>query len=168
MTSSDVIGIYTQLKDQGIEIWIDGGWAVDALLNRQTRSHKDLDIAVQWKHVPALREFLESRDFEQTREDSMWNFVLADGQGREIDVHAFVFDDEGNVVDGIMYPADSLTGSGTIDGHPIRCIAAKYMVEFLAPYINKWPEKYVSAVAALCAEFDIELSKEYLDFKQRA
>src|SRR5215471_1137910 len=161
MTSSDVDRIYTLLEDQGIEIWIDGGWAVDSLLNRQTRSHKDLDIAVQWKHVPALRQLLESRGFEQTREDSEWNFVLADDQGRELDVHAFVFDNEGNVVDGIRYPAASLTGTGTIDGHSVRCIEAKYMVEFLAPYINKWPEKYVYAVAALCEEFDIVLPTEY-------
>jgi hypothetical protein len=32
-----------------IDLHIDGGWGVDALLGRQTRTHADLDIAVQHK-----------------------------------------------------------------------------------------------------------------------
>jgi hypothetical protein len=46
MTSADVIDIYSTLGGLGIKIWIDGGWGVDALLGRQTRPHKDLDIAL--------------------------------------------------------------------------------------------------------------------------
>ncbi len=74
----------------GVEVWIDGGWGVDALLGEQTRSHKDLDIAVQEKHVPLLRELLLAREHREVRlEDARpWNFVLGDPNGREIDVHA--------------------------------------------------------------------------------
>jgi lincosamide nucleotidyltransferase A/C/D/E len=43
------------LEKLGIEIWVDGGWGVDALLGEQTRPHKDLDIAIQQKDVPQLR-----------------------------------------------------------------------------------------------------------------
>lgn len=161
MTSKDVVDIFTQLKNAGIEIWIDGGWSIDALLSKQLRPHKDLDIAIRWKDVPKLREVLGAQEYKQVREDSQWNFVLADNKGREVDVHAFVYDDKGNVVDGIMYPAESLTGSGLIDGQPVKCISPKYMVEFLAPYIHKWPEKYLSAVYELCKKFEIELPKEY-------
>lgn len=32
MTSMDVINFYIELDNLGIEIWIDGGWGVDALL----------------------------------------------------------------------------------------------------------------------------------------
>ena len=51
-----------------------------------------------------------------------WNFVLGDVQGREVDVHVIVFDAQGNglygpVEQGMMYPAASLTGTGTIDRH---------------------------------------------------
>ena len=36
-----------------------------------------------------------------------------------------------------MYPAESLTGTGVIEGQAVRCISPKYMVEFLAlGYIN--------------------------------
>lgn len=164
MTSRDVIDFYSQLQNLGIEIWVDGGWSVDALLGKQLRPHKDLDIAIQWKDVPKLREVLTAQGYKQVREDSQWNFVVADEKGHEIDVHAFIYDDNGNVVDGIMYPAESLTGNGTIDDQPVRCISPKYQVEFLAPYISKWPEKYVPAVSALCEKYGIELPKEYKEY----
>ena len=166
LTAADVIGLYNQLENLGIRIWVDGGWAVDALLGKQTRPHKDFDLAVQWKDVPKLRELLEAQGYKQIKEDGKWNFVMGDNQGHEVDVHAFVFDDEGNVVEGIEYPAASLTGTGTIAGHLVRCISPHYMVEFLAPWIHKWPEKYLQAVSALCKKFDIELPNEYTDFKQ--
>ncbi len=61
---------------------------------------------------------------------------------------------------------NSLTGSGKIDGQSVRCISPKYMVEFLAPWIHKLPEKYLPAVEALCEKFGIELPKEYREFKK--
>ncbi len=159
-----IITLYNELENIGIKIWVDGGWSVDALLGRQTRPHQDLDIAMQWKDVPKLREFLETKGYKQIKEDSKWNFVLGDAQGNEIDVHAFVYDDKGNVVDGIMYPAESLTGTGTIDGQAVRCISAKYTVEFLASWIHKHPHKYLDAVSALCKKFKIALPEEYKNF----
>lgn len=45
MISEDVLALYTALHELGIQIWIDGGWGVDALLGEQTRPHQDLDIA---------------------------------------------------------------------------------------------------------------------------
>ena len=89
---------------------------------------------------------------------------MSDANGYEIDVHAFVYDDQGNVVDGVMYPTESLTRTGTINGQSVRCISPQYMVEFLAPWIHKWPEKYVHAVAAICEKYGIELPKEYREF----
>ena len=167
MTAEDVINLYKKLNDLGINIWVDGGWSVDALLGRQIRPHKDLDIAMEWKDVPKLRALLEAEGYKQIKEDSKWNFVLGDNNGHEIDVHAFIYDDKGNVVDGIMYPAESLTGTGTIEGQTVRCIAPKYMVEFLAPWISKWPEKYLDAVLALCEKFEMPLPKEYSEFKKQ-
>ncbi len=81
-----------QLEVIGIEIWIDGGWCVDALLEKQLREHEDLDIAIQWKDVPKLCEILAGQGCRRIQEDSQWNFVMADNQGHVIDVHAFVFD----------------------------------------------------------------------------
>lgn len=166
MTSSEIIDFYTKMDNLGIQVWIDGGWSVDALLGKQLRPHKDLDIAIQWKDVPKLREVLAAQGYNQVREDNQWNFVLADKKGREIDVHAFIYDEMGNVVEGIKYPTESLTGTGTIEDQPVRCISPQYMVEFLAPWIHKWSEKYLGAVSALCEKYDMELPAEYKEFSK--
>src|SRR4029453_18580022 len=111
MTSADVCGLYGRLRALGVEVWIDGGWGVDALLERQTRSHDDLDIVIQQTDVPKLRRLLEAEGYRDVQRDetSPWNFVLGDDQGREVDVHAVVFDSTGNglygsVEKGVMYP----------------------------------------------------------------
>ena len=78
MTSADVVNLYFELDNLGIKIWVDGGWGVDALLGKQTRPHKDLDIAIQQKDIPKLRELLEAQEYKDVKlEDAKpWNFVL--------------------------------------------------------------------------------------------
>src|ERR1051325_6178273 len=136
-----VASLYADLLAAGVVIWIDGGWCVDALIGRQTRHHKDLDIAVQWSDVPALRELSAARGYKEVRQDSQWNFVLADDNNHEVDVHAFVCNKQGQIIDGVMYPTGSLTGVGVIREQPVRCIAAKYMVQFIAPWLYKLRDK---------------------------
>ena len=123
MTSADVIDIYSTLGGLGIQIWIDGGWGVDALLGRQTRPHKDLDIALEEQHLVRFERFLALRGYHRTKREieRPFNFVLADHSGREIDVHVISLDENGDGVYGppencLTYPAESLTGIGTISG----------------------------------------------------
>ena len=47
MTSADAVDLLQLLENAGIELWLDGGWAVDAALGGQTRAHKDLDIILR-------------------------------------------------------------------------------------------------------------------------
>ena len=177
MTAADVIDLYAQLTDLGIQIWIDGGWGVDALLGEQTRPHGDLDIVIQQKDVPRLRELLEPQGYRDVERDdtSPWNFVLGDDDGREVDVHAIVFDAEGNglygpAAKGVYFPAASLSGSGTIDGHAVRCISAEYVIKFHTGYEPH--DSDFRDVAALCERFGIDYPDEYAlrevasDFRQ--
>jgi lincosamide nucleotidyltransferase A/C/D/E len=169
MKAREVVELYNQLESLGVEIWIDGGWGVDALLGKQTRSHEDVDIVIQQKDLPVLRDLLENQGYRDVPRDDTrdWNFVLGDEQGHLVDVHAIVFDDEKNgiygpVERGVMYPAASLTGTGLIDGQKVRCIAAEYLVEFHTGYELK--ESDYHDVAALCEKFGIELPEEYEGF----
>jgi lincosamide nucleotidyltransferase A/C/D/E len=172
MTSADVIEIYSILTKLGIYIWIDGGWGVDALLGRQTRPHKDLDIAIEDHLVAGFERFLASRGYRRTKREieRPFNFVLADDNGREIDVHVISLDEKGNgnygpPEKGVMYPADSLAGSGTIEGHAVRCISPEWMVRFHSGYVLT--EKDYKDVSALCEKYGIELPKEYYRFRSR-
>jgi lincosamide nucleotidyltransferase A/C/D/E len=171
MTSVDVIDLYTTLEKLGVQIWIDGGWGVDALLGEQTRPHTDLDIAIQQKDVRMLRQFLRTRQYRDIKlEDARaWNFVLRDENGREIDVHVIVLDDKGNGLygppeKGEMYPAASLTGTGVIENRTVRCISPEWVVKFHSGYQLK--EKDFRDVSALCKRFGIGLPAVYERFKE--
>jgi len=102
MTSLDVLNFYRTMSEIGVDVCIDGGWGVDALLGKQTRSHIDLDITIQQRYVASLREALLARGYREVRlEDARpWNFVLGDESGKEIDVHVVVLDENGNGVYG--------------------------------------------------------------------
>lgn len=129
MTPSALVELLDLLGEAGIPVWLDGGWGVDALLRTQTRTHKDVDIILQVADVPRLRETLAGRGFavrEGTPPDS---FVLADGAGLEIDVHAVVFDDAGNGVyrmengEDWIFPAEGFDGRGVVDGASVSCLS---------------------------------------------
>jgi lincosamide nucleotidyltransferase A/C/D/E len=70
MEAKDVVDLVRLLESENVDVWIDGGWSVDALLGKQLRLHKDLDIAAQWKDVPKLREMLSVQGYKQVREDN--------------------------------------------------------------------------------------------------
>lgn len=170
MISSDVIDLYEALESRGVDIWIDGGWCVDALLGEQSRPHRDLDIAIQQKDLPKLRELLHERGFKDTKVEIArdWNFVLGDEHSREIDVHVIVLDGQGNGIygppeNGEKYPAASLTGAGQIEGRTVRCISPEWMVRFHSGYELK--DKDFQDVSALSRKFGIALPPEYVRFK---
>jgi lincosamide nucleotidyltransferase A/C/D/E len=134
MAATDVLGVYASLEERDVKIWIDGGWAVDALLGEQTRFHEDLDLAVERKHLKRLKEYFKSLGYTEVKrdEDKMWDLVLGDDEGHEIEVHAFVFDDQGFVIEDSYwdgYSSDSLTGFGSMDGKSVRCVSLKQLMK---------------------------------------
>ncbi|MBI1339510.1 aminoglycoside nucleotidyltransferase [bacterium] len=155
MRQTDVVELYETLNRAGVPIWIDGGWAVDAAVGRQTRSHDDLDIAVEAKSVPSLRQALVERGYREVPAQSptKWNFVLAEPEGRKIDVHVVMLDPRKGVhadpIDGIAYPAGSLTGDGVIAGVPVQCVKADFLLEFKTAYPPREIDR--ADVALLCA-----------------
>ncbi len=80
-----------------------------------------------------------------------------------------MLDDDGNGIygppeKGELYPAASLTGTGSIDGQAVRCISSEWMVKFHSGYDLK--EKDFRDVSALCSKFGIELPAVYEQFKK--
>jgi lincosamide nucleotidyltransferase A/C/D/E len=67
MPAHEVIAVVQLLNRYGVQVIIDGGWGVDALLGEQTRPHADLDIAVENKDVPAIRRLLAEPDYQDVR-----------------------------------------------------------------------------------------------------
>lgn len=44
VTQEDLFEVLDMIEQLGIRYWLDGGWGVDALVGRQTREHRDVDI----------------------------------------------------------------------------------------------------------------------------
>ena len=65
MPQETVLEIISLLNGHGIELILDGGWAVDALLGYQSRPHEDLDLVVFHEDLPAIRKILENNGFPE-------------------------------------------------------------------------------------------------------
>ena len=167
MTAVDVVEILELFDQNHIELHIDGGWAVDALLGEQTRMHADLDIAVQHKDVARIRALLAARGFSDVPRDDTrdCNFVLGDELGRQIDIHSYTFDSEGNNIYGVAYPFDSLTGAGAIDGYRVKCISPEWLVKFHSGY--QLDDNDYHDVRLLCQRYGIEMPPEFDPFERK-
>ncbi len=166
LSSEDALYVYNLFLDNGIDIWIDGGWGVDALLGRQTRNHGDIDIVVEKSELERMFEILGSKGFKNVpRDDSRaWNFVLGDDDGREIDVHVIVFDENGNGIygpleNGQMYPAYAFEGVGLINGQEVKCLSPEYQLESHLGYELR--DVDYEDVRNLCKKFGLALPSEY-------
>lgn len=166
MKAEDVLEIVRLFNKHGIELTIDGGWGVDALLGRQTRPHDDLDIAVEHKELPKIRALLEARGYRNVPRDDTrdCNFVLGDEQGRLVDIHSYTFDSEGKIIFGVPYPFDSLNGRGMILDMPVKCISPEWMVQFHTGY--KLDQNDYRDVKALSDHFGIPIPPDYADFEK--
>ncbi len=166
MSGDDVVQLLQLFDQHGTRVVVDGGWGVDALLGEQTRVHADLDIALEHKDVPKLRALLEARGYKDVPRDDTRDctFVMGDEHGHEVDFHSYTFDTQGKLVFGVEYPLDSLTGTGSIQGYPVICISAEWMVKFHSGYELDEHDYY--DVSALCERFGIALPAEYERFAQ--
>lgn len=147
VNAEDVISIYKCLAANGIQIWLTGGWGIDALLGEQTRPHKDLDVIMLLDDVVRMCELLDDKGFSMKElwSENRWAqdahenrittaFVLQDSDGREFDVHAMRLDNWGNGVpaweaaEGFIFKKHDLTGVGMIAGVAVQCITPEKQV----------------------------------------
>lgn len=145
--AEDAIRIYKLLSANDIQVWLTGGWGIDALLGKQTRPHKDLDVIVLFDDLARLGELLSREGFslKELWSENCWvsdaqgaetatAFVLHDPDGREIDVHAIRLNDQGNGIpvwdsEGFSFKKQDLAGEGKIAGLAVRCLTPETQVE---------------------------------------
>lgn len=144
VSPEDVIGLYRLLAAQGLQVWILGGWGVDALLGRQTRPHKDLDLLMLLDDIARTCALLTATGYElkEVWSENRWSldvrglqtltaFVLMDAGGHELDIHALRLDKQGNgipaweVEEGFTFTRQDLSGKGAVAGIEVRCITAE-------------------------------------------
>lgn len=169
MNASDVVELLDYLEDEEIDVWLNGGWGVDALLGRQTRDHHDLDITISIADRQRFTEVMEAAGFRTYRVDNKYNWVLVDADERLVDVHLV---DLSRTIkagsglrmygpDGLPFEVGSLDGLGSIEGRPVKCETAESQVQ---GHIGYEPDEGdYQDVLALCQAFGLELPKIFED-----
>jgi len=174
VSAADVIEILSWLEQHGIDVWLNGGWGVDALLGRQTRDHEDLDITISAADRAAYTAVMEAAGFRTYRVDNDYNWVLTDRRRRLVDVHLVDFGETlitGTGVRmygpaGLPFEVGSLEGRGIIADRPVKCETAEFQVRGHTGYAPD--ETDYRDVLALCRAFDLEVPPvfEQLGFHQ--
>nr|BFD86919.1 aminoglycoside nucleotidyltransferase [Streptomyces sp. Xyl84] len=136
MTADDVLSILGVLRNAGLDFWVGGGWGIDALVGRQTRQHRDLDLMHRSSQEPDLMAVLRGAGFAGTLDWRPMRFVITGPRGREIDLHPLVFAADGSAVQAspdpehpFVYPAACFV-TGTISATTVPCLSPEQQVYF--------------------------------------
>jgi lincosamide nucleotidyltransferase A/C/D/E len=140
MTADHVLAVLALLRKAGADIWVGGGWGIDALVSEQTRAHRDLDLMHRQDQEAAVVAALAGAGFAESLDRRPVRFVLADRAEREIDLHPLVFASDGSAVQAspapdrpFVYPAECFV-AGTIQGVAVGCLSAEQQVYFHQGY----------------------------------
>lgn len=124
MRAEDVLAVLELLERAAVEVWLDGGWGVDALLCEQTRPHEDLDLVVRAESLEHCGRALRDHGFRLSGQDGPYPPARVDDAGRRIDVRALELD----VTRTHERDAASLTGSGRVRGRRVDCRTAESQI----------------------------------------
>jgi lincosamide nucleotidyltransferase A/C/D/E len=133
--ADDVIVVLDMLDRAGVRHWVGGGWGVAALVGRQTREHRDLDLAVDVEDLERSWQVLGQLGYAAETDWLPVRMELRASGGRWVDVHPVHFDEDGHGrqpdLDGghFDYPPAAFT-TGSIGGHLVPCLSAQQQRRF--------------------------------------
>src|SRR5688572_32979663 len=86
MDADEVVRLLDLFHVAGVEVWVDGGWGVDALLEEQMREHDDLDLVAHLADSQTVVRVLEDAGYEVVAGGAPKSFVAVTSGGRQVDV----------------------------------------------------------------------------------
>jgi lincosamide nucleotidyltransferase A/C/D/E len=135
----EVLAVLDALQHAGCRVWVGGGWGVDALVGRQTRAHRDLDLAVNAEDEARALQVLQHRGYVV---ETDWRPVRIElvkpGAGR-VDLHPVSFDTAGHgrqpdLAGGVFhYPATAFT-TGRLGEAVVGCLSREQQQRFHQGY----------------------------------
>jgi lincosamide nucleotidyltransferase A/C/D/E len=151
MSAADAVVILDRLEGAGLTVWVDGGWAIDAVAGRETRVHDDLDLVARLEEIPALERALASLGYERAGGEPPCSFESVDAVGRQVDVHPIADDGAYAMREGGIwhYPVEGLRGRGTIGGRAVRCLTIDAQLYCRTGYDPVDPDRHARDVALL-------------------
>jgi hypothetical protein len=134
MEAERVLDLLSHFEARGIAVWVDGGWAVDALLGEQTRPHDDLDLVARLEQSAPIEDALAERGYVLGYGGPPRSFELVDDEGHQVDVHPASFRRNGDGVyrtangEDWIYPAAGFGGRGHILGREVPCLTPEVVL----------------------------------------
>ncbi|MFI0540571.1 lincosamide nucleotidyltransferase A/C/D/E [Streptomyces canus] len=140
MEADEVLRVLDLLRRAGAEVWVGGGWGIDALVGEQSRDHRDLDLMHRREQEPAVVAALAGAGFVESLDLRPVRFVVTAPGGREVDLHPLDFAGDGSAVQAsgdperpFVYPASAFV-TGTVGGRAVACLSAEQQVHFHQGY----------------------------------
>ncbi len=138
MDAEEVVRVVDWLDERSVVYQVSGGWAVDALVGSQSRTHGDLDLFVDAGQVDTLIEWLSGRGYEVVEDWRPIRVELRSGD-RAVDIHPMTLDAAG---DGVQKGFGDETfahrardrAEGMIRGRPVVVATAARLVELRSGY----------------------------------
>ncbi len=166
MNADAVLKVVDALDAAGLQVWLDGGWGVDALLGQQTREHEDVDVVVELERIDEVVHALGPLGFRLVADHLPTRAVLRSADGRQVDLHPVSFDDagigwqRGAGPDGTdcPYPADGFA-RGQLLARTVPCLTARLQVAHHCGYERRARDRH--DMAALAEAFDLALREPY-------
>src|SRR4051794_23274312 len=161
MPPETVRTLIAAVKAHGAAVCVGGGWAVDALVGKQTRRHADLDVWVDAAATEALLAGFADQGVDRIYPwpgDRPWNFVLHDGQSRRVDLHLYETLGNGRLHYGsvkapFIFTTDDLSGHGQIAGISVRCESPEFAIRNHGGYELRDIDRH--DVSVLCEHFGL-------------
>jgi len=157
--ADQVVRFLETLDQRVVRGWIGGGWGVDALVGRQTRQHRDLDVVVDVERCDEVVRSLLKEGFVVETDWLPVRVEVAHPDGRRIDIHPLALAGDGSGVqqglDGasFVYPAGCFT-TGTVAGSAVPCLTAAQQVVFHSGYEPREQDLHDLALLASLASLE--------------
>jgi lincosamide nucleotidyltransferase A/C/D/E len=130
MSLAEVIAVLNAFSTARCRFWLEGGWGVDALVGRQTRTHRDLDVDVDVECEKAALAVLRDLGYE-IETDWRPNRVELVAAGRGwVDLHPLFIDEDGSARQAALgggfhlFPASYFV-VGSLNGMAVPCVSAE-------------------------------------------
>jgi lincosamide nucleotidyltransferase A/C/D/E len=96
MRAAQVLEVLDSVRATGCRCWLEGGWGVDALVGRQTRPHRDVDVDFDADHEAEVLQALARLGYVVETDWRPTRVELAAPGDRWVDLHPLVIEENGD------------------------------------------------------------------------
>jgi lincosamide nucleotidyltransferase A/C/D/E len=139
MSVSEVLEVLDALRSVGCRFWLEGGWGIDALVGRQTRPHRDVDVDFDAEFEPEVLGALASLGYSIETDWRPNRLEVAASGSRWVDLHPLAIDDTGDARQAALdggwheFPRSWFT-TGTLGGVAVPCVSVEAQRRFHSGY----------------------------------